>query len=322
MSRTAADSRVLLTGATGFVGRAMLERLRRDDSRAVTTAVRKTSTGAPGHGVREVVVGDHSARTIWREALQDVDVVVHTAARAHVMRQSSGDPNRAFLEVNTEATLALAEQAAAQGVRRLIFVSSVKVNGEQTERGIPFRESDTPRPTGSYAVSKHLAEQGLMKIAEHTGMQVVCVRPPLIYGPDVRANLRALMRAVRRGLPLPLAAVDNRRSLIGLDNLVDVLALCLDHPAAANKTFLVSDGEDLSTPELIRRLARVMDLSARLWPVPVSLLRIGAAMLGRQTLVDRLCGDLQVDSTNVRMQLGWRPPLTIDEGLARAVSRC
>ncbi|AOF87746.1 3-beta hydroxysteroid dehydrogenase/isomerase family protein [Hydrogenophaga sp. RAC07] len=248
-------------------------------------------------------------------------MVLHLAARVHVMDDPSADPLTAFRQTNTAGTLHLARQAAAVGVRRFVFVSSIKVNGECTAAGQPFTATDAPAPQDPYGISKMEAEQGLRQIAAETGMEVVIIRPPLVYGPGVKANFASLMRAVQRGIPLPLASVThNRRSFVALDNLVDVLITCVDHPAAANQTFLVSDGEDLSTTDLLRRLGHAMNKPARLFPVPPSLLQFGANLLGKGDMAQRLLGNLQVDIDHTRNTLNWTPPLSVDEGLRRAVA--
>lgn len=272
-----------------------------------------------GAGCVETAVGEIGPETKWDDALAGVDSVVHLAARVHVMDDKAVDPLAEFRQVNTAGTLHLAKQAARAGVRRLVYLSSVKVNGEATEPGRKFTAADPPAPLDPYGISKMEAEQGLAAVAAETGLEVVVIRPPLVYGPGVRANFARLVALVGRGVPLPLALVDNRRSMVALGNLVDLIITCLDHPAAAGQTFLVADGEDLSTPELIRRLARAMGRPARLWPLPISLLRLGGGLLGRSGEVERLVGSLQVDIGHTCRTLGWRPPLSVDEGLRRAV---
>jgi nucleoside-diphosphate-sugar epimerase len=245
--------------------------------------------------------------------------VLHLAARVHVMNDTSADPLQAFREANTQATLRLGRQAAAMGVRRFVFVSSIKVNGEATRQGRPFTANDAAAPEDPYGMSKAEAEAGLRQIATETGMEIAIVRPPLVYGPGVKANFAALIHALRRGLPLPLGSVtNNRRSLVALDNLVDLLLTCIDHPAAANQTFLVSDGEDLSTTGLLQRLGLAMGRPARLIPVPPALLRLGATLIGKGDVAQRLLGNLQVDIAHTRHTLGWAPPVSVDEGLRRA----
>lgn len=245
--------------------------------------------------------------------------VVHLAARVHVMNDKSPDPLAEFRRVNVEGTAALARQAAAAGVRRFVFLSSVKVNGEFTEAVQPFTADDEPAPEDPYGVSKYEAEKLLQKIAAETGMEVVIIRSPLVYGPGVKANFESMMRWLARGVPLPLAAVtENRRSLLALDNLVDLIVTCLNHPAAANQTFLVSDGEDLSTAELLKRMGAAMGQTVRLFYMPPALLRLGATVLNKPGIYQRLCGSLRLDITKTKHVLEWSPPVTVDEGLRRA----
>ena len=265
-----------------------------------------------------VSVGDVGPETVWGEALIDINTVIHLAARVHMMKDDVSDPLEEFRHVNVEGTFKLARQAAACGVKRFIFLSTVKVNGEETS-GQPFSEQSPPHPQDSYAVSKFEAELGLQLIARETDMEVVIIRPPLVYGPAVKGNFQSMMRWINKGIPLPLGAIRNHRSLVGLDNLVDFIITCIDHPAAANQTFLVADGEDLSTTDLLRRVGQVMGKPARLIPVPMSALKFGARLLGKQTMAQRLCGNLQVDISRARKVLGWSPPVSVDEGLRRAV---
>lgn len=304
--------RVLVTGATGFVGTGLVKRLRDAGRFVVRAAVRREASGFPVE-VEHVVVGDLTPDTVWQSALAGVSAVVHLAARVHVMRDAAIDPLSEFRRVNVEGALNLARQAAAAGVKRFVFLSSVKVNGE----GGDYKESDPPAPEDAYGISKHEAELGLRQIATETDMEVVIIRPPLVYGPGVKANFHALLRALARGKPMPLGAIHNRRSLVALDNLVDLIITCIDHPAAANQTFLVSDGEDLSTPELIRRMARALGRPAWLIPVPTAVLMAGATLLGKREVAARLCGSLQVNITKARKVLGWTPPVSVDEGLRR-----
>jgi nucleoside-diphosphate-sugar epimerase len=235
------------------------------------------------------------------------------------MQDDATDPLQAYRDVNANGTLNLATQAAQAGVRRFVFVSSIKVNGEVTRLGKPFTADDLPSPVDPYGVSKREAERGLHEIEVRTGMEVVIVRPPLVYGPGVKANFAAMMRWVARGIPLPLGAIHNARSMVALDNLVDLLVTCVKHPSAAGQTFLVSDGEDVSTTELLRRTAQTMGKRAPLLPVPAFVLEAGAALVGKRAVAQRLCGSLQVDMAKTQTLLGWRPPLTLDEGLKKAV---
>lgn len=251
----------------------------------------------------------------WSIALQDIDVVVHAAARVHVMSDRSADPLAEFRKVNVDGTVHLAREAAASGAKRFIFLSSVKVNGEMTATGRPFRAVDIPAPQDPYGVSKLEAEQALMQVGKETGMEIVVVRPPLVYGPGVKANFHNMMRWLRKGIPLPLGSIDNRRSFVALDNLVDLIITCINHPAAAGHVFLVSDGEDLSTPELLRRLGAALGRPARLLPVPTFLLISGAALLGKPGIAQRLCSSLQLDISDTTEILGWRPPVTVNIAL-------
>jgi nucleoside-diphosphate-sugar epimerase len=312
---------ILLTGATGFVGKALVTKL--------SSAQLKIRTCIRGRVVNDfdstslvqpAGIANLDAETDWSHALESVDVVIHLAARVHVMRDTAADSSAEFRKVNVGGTLNLAQQAAAAGVKRFVFMSSVKVNGESTLAGHPFTESDHPSPQDAYGQSKYEAECGLHRIAATSDMEVVIIRPPLVYGPGVKANFAALMRAVQRGWPLPLGAVHNRRSLVSLDNLVDLVSVCTSHPKAANQTFMVSDGSDLSTTDLIRGLARAGGVGARLVSIPVWALRSGAALLGKSNAVDRLCGSLQVDISKARDVLGWTPPVSVEQGLARAMS--
>jgi len=309
--------RVLVTGGQGFVGKALAARVL-----AHGLTVRVSSRQKPPHSdhrIECVQTTDLSAQTDWLSAVQEIDAVVHCAARVHVMRDTEADPLTAFRGVNVESTLNLARQAAAAGVKRFVFISSVKVNGESTEPGRAFTEADAPNPRDAYGLSKHEAEQGLCQFAVDTGMEVVIIRPPLVYGPGVKANFASLMRAVQRGWPLPLGVVHNQRSLIALDNLVDFIITCITHPKAANQTFLISDGQDLSTTELVRGMAQAAGVPARLLPVPVWALQAAGKLLGKGEAVQRLCGNLQVDSSKARRLLGWNPPVSVDEGLRRAL---
>jgi len=306
---------ILLTGATGFVGSAVLARLERDGIAARAAVRRLGPSTFPD--VPCVQVAGLGPDTHWEHALSGVQTVVHAAARVHVMREGLTDPLSEYRKVNVAGTLSLARQAAAAGVWRFVFLSSVKVNGEATQKGVPFGADDPPAPCDAYGVSKNEAEQGLREIAAETGMEVVLIRPPLVYGPKVQANFLSMMRWLHMGVPLPLGAIHNRRSLVALDNLVDLVATCLYHRAAANQTFLVSDGEDLSTTQLLRMLAEALARPARLIPVPPGWLQAGARLLGRQDTAQRLLGSLQVDISKTRALLGWAPPVSVTEGLQR-----
>lgn len=253
----------------------------------------------------------------WGEVVSGVDVLVHTAGRVHVLGDQADEPLAEFRRVNMEGTLTLARQAAEGGLRRFIFISSIKVNGEGTAVGRPFCSDDKPAPIDPYGISKREAEQGLLVLAADTGKEVVIIRPPLVYGPGVKANFRDMMGWLIKGIPLPLGSVNNKRSLVGRDNLVDLIITCIAHPAAANQTFLVSDGDDLSTTELLQRMGQALEKPARLLPVPIFLLRVGAALLGKRDMAQRFCGSLQVDISKTRELLGWESPVTVEEGLRR-----
>ena len=325
---------ILVTGANGFIGKALCKRLLADGYQ-VRGAVRGAAqmTALPS-GVEGVMVGDISPEIDWSEALSGIEGIVHLAARVHVMDDLADDPLAEFRKVNTAGSLNLARQAVAAGVRRFVFISSIKVNGEGTEDGggrretgdrkrengglgAVFSEGDVPDPRDPYAVSKWEAEQGLLAIARETGLEVVIIRPLLVYGPGVKANFRLLMKWVSRGVPLPLGAVNNKRSFVALDNLVSFIIHCIDHPKAANEVFLISDGEDVSTTELLQKMARAFGKRSFLLPVPVGLMTFVAAMLGKRDIADRLFGSLQVDSSKARDLLGWEPVVSMDEALKR-----
>jgi nucleoside-diphosphate-sugar epimerase len=308
----------LITGSAGFVGGAVSTEFVQRHYRVRGVVRNMFSSGSEPYELIEIEgIG---LDTDWSYALDDVSFVVHLAARVHIMHDTATDPLTAFRAVNVEGTLNLARQAAVAGVKRFVFISSVKVNGERTTSGKAFAEADTPNPQDAYGLSKHEAEQGLHQLSADTGMEVVIIRPPLVYGPGVKANFAALMRAVQRGWPLPLGAVHNQRSLVALDNLVDFIVTCITHPQAANQTFLVSDGQDLSTTELVRGMAQAAGVPAYLLPVPVWALQAGASLLGKGDAVQRLCGNLQVDMSKARSLLGWVPPVSVEEGLRRAMA--
>jgi nucleoside-diphosphate-sugar epimerase len=304
-------AKVLITGSTGFVGRRLHARLA-TEGRDLRCAVR-----TPSPDENSIAVGDIGPDTQWDEALHEVGTVIHTAARAHIMKDEVPDPLAEYRKVNVDGTLNLARQAAEAGVKRFIFISSIGVNGNQSTT--PFTEQDPPAPHDLYAISKYEAEQGLQQLAKETEMEVVIIRPPLVYGPNAPGNFGSLMRLVEKGLPLPLGAIHNKRSLVALDNLVDLIITCIDHPAAANQVFLAGDGEDLSTTELLRGVANAMGKPARLIPVPAGVLMLGATVLGKKAMAQRLLGSLQVDISKAREVLGWEPVVSVEEGMAMAV---
>lgn len=307
---------ILVSGGTGFIGRALLRRLADRVDYRVHALVRNADSPLPGKVKAVPLSGDR----LFVPAMPggNVDVVVHCGARVHVMQDEAHDPLAEFRRVNVEGTLNLARYAVQAGARRFVFLSSIKVNGETTVKGRPFRAEDIPAPADAYAISKFEAERELRKFGEASGLDVVIIRVPLVYGPGVKANFRTLMRCLHAGVPLPLGAIDNKRSLVGLDNLVDLILTCIEHPAAANQLFLVADGEDLSVSELARRLALVLGRPARLISIPATVLSVGAKVVGRQAMYQRLCGSLQVDTGKTCDILDWHPPVGVDEGLRRA----
>ena len=309
----AGQGRILVTGANGFVGSALCSVL--DAAGYETRCAVRRRTKQPQAQEQTISVGDIDGATDWAEALRDIESVVHLAARTHVIRETAPDPLATYRTVNVEGTRRLAEQAAAAGARRLVFLSSVKVNGERTA-GRPFTEGDTPHPEDAYGTTKWEAEQALQAIERETGLQVVILRPPLVYGPGVKGNFLRLMKLVARGWPLPLASVRNRRSMVYVGNLVDAVLACIRSPAVADQTYLVSDGTDVSTPELVRALAKALGVAPRLFPFPPSLLMLGASFLGKGEEAARMLGSLQVDSSRIRREFGWQPPYTMQEGLA------
>jgi nucleoside-diphosphate-sugar epimerase len=313
----ARQMKILLTGATGFVGAGLAAALCRVTRFQVRALVRRTNIAHSGP-IEWLRYSGLDDRAGINDAVKGVALVVHAAARAHILTEGERDPLAAFRRVNTEWTLQLAEQAAKSGVRRFVYLSSIKVNGEATAPGRPFSARDASAPSDPYAISKYEAESGLRELARATGMEVVIIRPPLVYGAGVKGNFLSMMRALHSGIPLPLGAVNNRRSLVALDNLLSMIERCLEHPAAANQTFLVSDGEDLSTTDLLRRTSEALGRQPRLIPIPVPILMAAAALVGKRHVAQRLCGWLQLDITDARAILGWDPPISVDDGLRAA----
>lgn len=327
-----------MTGATGFVGGALVNKLLLNGYEIA--ALVKERSAALASSVEQKIVGNLTEDTDFTSILQPNDIVIHVAGRAHIMYPTDTDEElEAFRKVNTAATLNLARQSAASGTKRFIFISSIGVNGNQTENiskkehanhiqeecsgrgggftdsGV-FRETDIPNPHNAYSLSKWEAEQGLMEISRETGMEVVIIRPPLVYGPGVKGNFASMIHWLKKSIPLPLGAIDNRRSLVAVDNLVNFIELCMWHPRAANETFLIADGEDVSTTELLRRVANALGKKLLLIPVPVSWLTFFAKLLGKQAKVEQLLGSLQVDITKARELLDWRPPISMQQQLA------
>lgn len=306
---------VFLTGSTGFVGKAVEDELVMQQHKVVSLA-----RHAPSNGFKDLVrfhIADVANVSDWLSLLEGIDVVIHSAARVHVMNDATNDPLEEFRKVNARATLNLARQAASSGVKRFVFLSSIKVNGEVTESGSFFLPSDTSVPLDPYGLSKYEAEQGLLTIAKETGMEVVIIRPPLVYGPGVKANFASMLKWINKGVPLPFGTVHNQRSLVALDNLVSFIIHCIDHPKAANEVFLISDGEDVSTTELLRKVARAFGKGSILMPVPVLLMTLAAKLIGKGDVANRLFGSLQVDSSKARELLGWKPVITMDEQLKK-----
>ena len=302
----------MISGAGGFVGRALCAELFRR-GQSVSAAVRSDKSSIKNTEV--IIVGAIDSKTKWADALCDVDVVIHLAARVHVMREKAADPLAEFLKVNLHGTSNLARQAACFGVKRFVYVSSIKVNGEQTSATQSFTELDEPSPQDFYSISKWQAEQALWRIAQETGLEIVVVRPPLVYGPGVKGNFAQMLAVIAKRFPLPLASVYNRRSLIYVENLVDALIVCATHPVAAGQTYLVCDGEDISTPDLLRQLGYAMGCPAHMLPFPPSWLRMLGKLSGKSEQVERLLGSLQVDSGKIRRDLNWFPPYTLQQGL-------
>lgn len=312
---TASRQHILVTGASGFIGRALCLFLREKGWR-LRAAVR--SAGAGVQGADETVrIGGIDGRTDWAEALSGVDAVVHLAARVHVMRDTSEDPLGAFRRINVKGTEHLAREALRAGVKRFVFISSIKVNGEGRER--PYTELDPPAPEDAYGISKKEAEDLLRHIARETGLEVVILRLPLVYGPGVKANFKSLIKIVRMGLPLPFKGVSNKRSFVYVGNVVDAIKACLIHPLAAGETFFLSDGEDVSTPELLRLIARAMNKKIFLFALGMKALKVVGKMTGMSQEIDRLTGSLTVDARKIRKILGWAPPFTLQQGIAKTV---
>ncbi len=303
---------LLVTGASGFVGQALVtESIRR--GLQVRGAMR--TSGKLLSGVEACTVGAIDGETDWVDALRGMDVVIHLAARVHVMKDNIADPLAEFLKVNLHGTMKLARQAARTGVKRFVYVSSIKVNGERTHEGQKFSGADIPAPQDPYAVSKWYAEQALYRVASETGMEVVIARPPLVYGPGVRGNFVHMLDVIAQRIPLPFASIHNRRSLVYVGNLVDALITCATHPAAVGQTYLVCDGEDVSTPDLLRQLAVSMGIPSRLFPCPPALLQLAGKLAGKSQQLERLLGSLQVDGDKIRRDLNWAPPYSLLQGL-------
>lgn len=304
---------ILVTGASGFVGRMLCAELARL-GHPVSAALRSQETFDVAN-CGAVKIASIDSDTDWTAALSGIGCVIHLAARVHVMRDDAHDPLEEFRKVNVQGTETLARQAASAGVKRLVYVSSIKVNGESTSGDVEFTEADIPAPQDPYGVSKCEAEQVLHRVADETGLEIVIVRPPLVYGPGVKGNFVQMLKVLDAGIPLPLASVHNQRSLVYVENLTDALIVCATHSAAAGQTYLVSDGESVSTPELLRQIGGAMGHPARLFPCPPALLKLAGRVIGKADQVERLLGSLQVDSGKIRRELNWRPSHTLRQGL-------
>jgi UDP-glucose 4-epimerase len=305
--------KIFITGSTGFVGQALV-RLLDNNAYVLTAAVRQHSEILP-KAVSQFFIGDINACADCSKILSEVEVVIHLAARVHVMKDESADPLEAFRLTNTTATLNLARQAAAAGVKRFVFLSSVKVNGEFSAKGKPFTPEDDYIPSDPYGLSKYAAEKGLLEIADKTDMEVVIIRPPLVYGAGVKGNFLQMIRWVSKGIPLPLGAMQSQRSLVALDNLTNLIYLCIDHPAAAGEIFLVSDDKDVTTTYLLKKIGTAVGKPARLLPIPQGLLTTVLNCLGQRAISQRLCTSLQVDISKTKTLLGWKPVVDMDDAL-------
>ena len=307
---------VLVTGANGFVGRALVQGLVDRNFDSIVAMLRRSDVGLPKN-IHQVLVNDITKVSEYGNILSDIDIVIHAAARVHIMKDDARDPLNEFRRVNVEGTLQLAKKAALCGIKRFVFISTIKVNGEETKKNAPFRTEDIPMPKDPYGISKYEAEEALQSLAVETGMEVVIIRPTLVYGPGVKGNFRSMLSLVSKGIPLPLGAIDNLRSLVALENLVDLIITCACHPKAANKVFLAGDGVDLSTADLLKKVGISLGRPARLLPVPVPLITFTALLLGKRAVARRLLGSLIVDLSSARDILGWRPPVSMEDELKR-----
>ena len=309
--------KLLVTGGSGFIGKAVCENLKKKNYIINITSRRDVAINL--NGVKVYNINEINENTNWFEALNTVSCVIHCAAKTHVMNNIRQKSLFSFREVNVEGTLNLAKQAAECGVKRFIFLSSIKVNGEKTGKSSMFRYNDVPKPEDPYGISKWEAEKGLWKISKQTGLEVVIIRAPLVCGPGVKGNLRRLIKLIKYRIPLPFSLIKNQRSLIGIDNLVDLITHCIDDNNASGNTFLVSDEKDLSTPDLLRIIASSMGISVRLFPLPISLLKFFGFLLGRKSEIDRLNGSLQIDNSYTKEILNWKPTYSIEESIRRMV---
>jgi nucleoside-diphosphate-sugar epimerase len=310
--------KILVTGALGFIGQSLCKTLSKS-GKSVRGIVRSQNSFSKNPDIEYVSVGDIVHKKDWKNMLVDIDCIIHCAGRAHIMSETKSDTLKIYRSVNVDVTKRLAEQAAAAGVRRLIFLSSIHVLGLDTNNRKSFLHSDEINPIENYAISKYEAEQALLQISDKTAIETIIIRSPLVYGPSAPGNLARLIKLVSSNIPLPFSRINNKRSMVGIDNLVDLLIRCIDHPDSAGKTFLISDGEDLSTPDLINHIASSMGQKAYLFPVPMFLLKFVSRILGKQREIDRLVGSLKIDSNYTRETLNWMPPVSVTEGIRRMV---
>lgn len=305
------NNKIILTGASGFVGSEIKNKIPKE--KLILLGRRNQDDKY------QFIFSNLDKDWQYSNVFENVACVIHCAARAHIMNDKADSPYDLYHQFNVEGTLNLAKQAAKGGVKRFLYISSIKVNGESTAKATPFTEKSIPSPEDAYGISKLAAENGLRELSINSGMEVVIIRPPLVYGPGVKANFASMMKLASKNLPLPLGSINNKRSMVALDNLVDLVMTCIDHPHAANKTFLVSDDRDLSTTELLEVMVRAVGKSPHLLPVPVSWLRLAGKLLGKQSVIERLCGDLQVDITYTKKTLDWKPPISVEEGIQRCL---
>ncbi len=309
--------KILVTGATGFIGTAVIQKLLQDNINEIIAAVRKKPTDLEKNAnIKYTRISNLDTDSDWLQALSEVDVVIHAAARVHITRQEENELE-AFRKINVDGTLNLAKQAANAGVKRFIFISSIAVNGVTTKNGNKFTADDTPNPSTPYGISKYEAEQGLKEIAAKTNMELVIIRPPLVYGKNAKGNFNSLLKLVKLGIPLPFGSLNNKRSLVGIDNLVDFIIVCTTHRAARNQIFLVADSENLSTAQLIKEIYKALGKHNILLPFPEVLLKFMLKLIGKKETVERIFGALQIDISKNKQLLGWTAPISIYEGIKR-----
>ena len=310
--------KIFITGGSGFVGSALCKTLAKT-TKNVCASVRSRDFSSNFYNLEYVSTGDIRSKTNWKKILTNIDCIIHCVAKAHETNFFNKESLNEFRMVNVEATANLARQAAASGVKRFVFLSSIKVNGENNINDTIFRHDDPPNPKDAYGISKFEAEQELWKISKQTGIEVVIIRPPLVYGRGVKGYMKRLIKLINYGIPLPLSLINNKRSLIGIDNLVDIIIRCIDHPNADGKTFLVSDDRDLSTPDLLKLIASYMGSSVRLFPLPVTLLKFFSLILGMESEINKLIGSLRIDNSLTKEILNWKPPFNVEEGIRKMV---